>query len=259
VGVHLLDPGQAKIGELNVYPGRGAYASTLWQPGDLFRDTYWVPVRAEVPAPIMGRVKVALFLDEAGQQHMPVADARGANLGDAVTLGRFKVAPATEPGEPSDGPGLATFAGSIRLTSATWGSADGWPAVAGQSLTVTLAWDVLAPPAADYHVFMHLDGTDGTVAYGDGPPSRGAYPTDLWARGERIHDQRMLPLPRDLAAGVYRLVIGLFQATGERAPASNPSGERLAADQLVLAEITVVQQSNRSYVPLFLTPANSVP
>ena len=40
VGVLLLDGAKQPHGVTAHFPGRGNYATSLWQPGDVFRDTY---------------------------------------------------------------------------------------------------------------------------------------------------------------------------------------------------------------------------
>lgn len=257
VAVHVLDPAANPVGGVNVYPGYGNYASTLWRSGDVFRDTYWVPLRAEISQPSGGHVKVALFLDDAAQEHLSVTDALGVSLGDAVMLGRFKLAPAMPAGELPSDPGLATLDHSIRLSAATWESLAGPLVLAGQPLTVTLTWDVLARPSADYQVFVHLDGPNETAAFGDGPPVNGSYPTDMWARGEHIVDPHVVQLPADLPAGAYRLVAGMYASSGARAAAVASNGMVLQADAVVLGEITVARRARRGFLPLLLGPARA--
>jgi hypothetical protein len=262
VGVHLLDAGLNKVGEVNVYPGRGAYATTLWRPGDVFRDVYWVPVQREIPQPMLGRVKVALFVDATAQadpasvgQHLPVTDAQGASLGEAVLFGRFKLAPAqpaAEPAaEPAAGPGLATVGDAIRLTAATWQAAQTL-VLAGSVFTVTLTWEALGRPPADYQVFVHLEDENGPVAFGDGPPAGGDYPTGLWERGDRVEDVHLVRVSENAPRGTYRLVAGMYDATGQRSAAVGPGGERLASDQVLLDHVTVVRLEKRGFFPLYL-------
>ncbi|MCX6032311.1 MAG: hypothetical protein NT169_23830 [Chloroflexi bacterium] len=258
VGVHLLDAGLNKVGEVNVYPGRGAYATTLWRPGDVFSDSYWVPVQREIAQPVLGRVKVALFVDTTAQadpaviaQHLPVTDAQGVPLGEAALFGRFKLAPAQPAAEPVAGPGLATVGDTIRLAAATW-QADQTPVLAGNVFTVTLTWDALARPPADYQVFVHLDDEDGPLAFGDGPPVGGAYPTGLWERGDRVVDTHVVHVPNRTPRGTYRLVVGMYDAADQRPAVVGPGGERLAFDQILLDHVPVVRLERRGFFPLYL-------
>ena len=261
LAVHLLDAGLTKVGEVNVYPGRGNYATTLWRPGDVYREIYWVPVQRQLQQPALGRVKVALFVDGTAQAdpgmvgvHLPVTNAQGQPLGDAILFGRFKLATTKPPAEPGPGPGLATLGDSIRLSGAVVQTGPA-PLVAGEAFTVTLTWDALGQPAADYQVFVHLEGAGGAVAYGDGPPAGGRYPTDLWARGERVEDVHGVRVPAETPAGAYRLLAGLYDAAGNRVAASGPSGARLAADAIPLGEVTVLRRDRRNFVPWVIASA----
>jgi hypothetical protein len=97
------------------------------------------------------------------------------------------------------------------------GSAGRWPIE--QPVPLTLYWQPVADPVADYTVFVHLRRQGGEiVAQADGPPAQGRYPTGLWQAGEIIKDELTLP-PVSLASGPYELVIGMYNfATGERLP-----------------------------------------
>ncbi|HEY65357.1 MAG TPA: glycosyltransferase family 39 protein [Caldilineae bacterium] len=251
VGVHLLGEGQVKVGETNIYPGRGNYATTLWQSGRLFWETYWVTVEEPIARPIMGRVKVALFIDDDTQAHLPVTDAQGNPLGNAVIFGRFKLAPAEPPTQPIPRSGLARLGDIAQLTDATLQTRI-TPLGAGDTFTVTLTWHALARPQRDYIVFLHVAGEGGPLAFGDGPPVRGEYPTSLWERGERIEDVHTIRLPADLPAGEYKLFAGLYDPEGQRLAAYTMEGERLPADQVPLGSITVVRRDQRSFIPLVM-------
>lgn len=98
---------------------------------------------------------------------------------------------------------------------------------------LTLYWRPDRPTAVDYTVFVHLLGQDGQIlAQADGPPLAGHWPTSAWLAGRIVQDSRPLPLP----AGAFgRLAVGLYEpASGERLPAFDANGERLANDAVVL-------------------------
>lgn len=98
---------------------------------------------------------------------------------------------------------------------------------------LALYWRPDRPPAADYTVFVHLLGQDGQIlAQADGPPVAGHWPTSAWLPGRIVQDSRPLPLP---AGAFARLAVGLYEpASGERLPAFDSNGERLANDAVVL-------------------------
>lgn len=110
-------------------------------------------------------------------------------------------------------------------------------------LTVIPAWDVRDHLAGDYTVFMHLIDAQGQrVAQIDVAPGGADWPaTSAWQPGQQIGVPLPLPLPTDLAAGEYRLILGLYDSTtGERVPliAGTTADPSLAgADALLLAII----------------------
>jgi hypothetical protein len=115
-----------------------------------------------------------------------------------------------------------------------WGEVVARP---GQSLPLTLHWQAVAPPAGDYTAFVHLLAADGSrPAQDDGPPLHGLQPTGRWLPGETLPDRRTLNLPPDLAPGLYRIEVGLYNPAegGDRLAVSAshgaPPGEALIVD-----------------------------
>jgi len=92
--------------------------------------------------------------------------------------------------------------------------------VAGETLTVTLDWECLAPAERDLTVFVHLVDAQGERwAQHDGPPVGGNWPTSLWSSEERVIDQHGLALPDDMPSGQYDLLIGWYDpASKDRVP-----------------------------------------
>ncbi len=95
----------------------------------------------------------------------------------------------------------------------------------GGPLTVSLYWEVLHPPQADYHSFVHLvDSTGQKVAQSDHQPGGAYYPATLWQPGEQLRDDHTFDIPADVSPGVYRLLAGLysFHEDGTLAPLGDP-------------------------------------
>ncbi|GIV99771.1 glycosyltransferase family 39 protein [Roseiflexus sp.] len=90
-------------------------------------------------------------------------------------------------------------------------------------LLVTPSWGALVSPTRDYTVFMQMIDAQGRrVAGVDVPPAGvGGLPASAWLAGQQVAVPLPLPLPSDLPAGTYEIVIGLYDAnSGERAPVS---------------------------------------
>jgi hypothetical protein len=70
LSVQVLGPDYESHGGVDLYPGRGNFATSLWQVGDTFSETYWVPVAPDVSPPIIGRIKVALSGRQSGPDRL---------------------------------------------------------------------------------------------------------------------------------------------------------------------------------------------
>lgn len=111
-------------------------------------------------------------------------------------------------------------------------------------LVVEPAWDVRGPLPADYNVFLHLiDGQGRRVAQIDVDPGGADFPqTSAWEPGQQIAVPLPLPLPDNLPAGVYRIVLGLYDVTtGARlrvteGPVADPA--LAGANALLLAAVS---------------------
>lgn len=84
---------------------------------------------------------------------------------------------------------------------------------AGGTLPLSLFWEVLTQPKADYNEFLHLcQNCDlPPVASSDGPPLEGYLPTSTWLPKKPTREERTLYLPRNLAPGRYSLLLGFYQ------------------------------------------------
>ena len=113
---------------------------------------------------------------------------------------------------------------------------------AGDTLTVTLRYDVLAPADADLTRFVHLyDPAQGMAAQADGIPQQGLNPTWAWLPGEQVGDQVVLTVASDAPPGRYRLVTGFYDAMrgGERVGVFGADGASLPDNLAPLMEIEI--------------------
>ncbi|MDX1613475.1 MAG: glycosyltransferase family 39 protein [Candidatus Promineifilaceae bacterium] len=131
-------------------------------------------------------------------------------------------------------PLAAVFGNEIRLLGY-----DKEPVDAGQ-VELTLVWQAISRPAADYTVFVHLLDQQGVCCLwqADRQPQEGSYPTSGWLPDEVVVDNYTITLPPDLPSGQYPLEIGLFVAeSGQRLRVEMP-GLR-PADALFLRPVVV--------------------
>lgn len=84
VFIHLLDAEEHIYAQCDMPPLAGTRPTTSWLPGEMLRDTYTLTANANTP-PGTYWLKVGLY-DPATNIRLPVTDAGGQPVGDAVTL-----------------------------------------------------------------------------------------------------------------------------------------------------------------------------
>ena len=153
---------------------------------------------------------------------------------DRVGLGSVGVPAAL----PSDVMAVnANFDGQITLLGYTLN--DNF-ARGGEPLRLTLFWEGQRPPDSNYVVFVHLlDGAGQLVTNHDGVPVNGRYPTTAFRPGDIVADEHPLLLDGGLAAGSYRLAVGLYlPESGVRLPVWGADGVEMVGG---VVELTAVE------------------
>ncbi len=109
---------------------------------------------------------------------------------------------------------------------------------AEDGLHVSLFWEALVAPPADYTHFVHLISQDGTepAAQHDAMPGNNTWATGQLAAGQIIEDRLFLPTA-DLPAGPYTLSTGLYDTGQEGFPRLQVSGRNDGV--IVLQELMV--------------------
>jgi 4-amino-4-deoxy-L-arabinose transferase-like glycosyltransferase len=218
--IHLLGRQRQVVGQLDTYPGGGAWPTTLLSPGDILADDYEITIVPEAEsehAPTRLRLAVGIYdLHEPGRPGKPATNADGQPVEPIIASA--KLVPWQWPTPTlSDTP--IDFSDKVTLLSYQ---------IAHDQQSLTLNWQVNQPFDADYTVFIQAwrgaSHPEEYVAGFDGPPVQGDYPTSLWAPGEIIADTHALDLSI-LPPGDYYLLAGLYNPnTGERLPAFGPEG-----------------------------------
>lgn len=247
VAVHLLDGAGQSHGLTAHFPGRGNYATSLWQPGDVFRDSYELSLSpsARGRLPSLGQIKVTMYCYPE-EEYVLITDSLGAPVGDALYVGRMKWTSASASPAAASGPPAATLGDQLSLRSLAVVNPDPLP---GEELVMELVWEVLQPPGRDLTVFAHLLDADGVQVGGnDLPMTGGFYPSGLWAAGEVITHTHRLPAPANLPGGDYQVVLGVYDPqTGQRLPVRMADGVEAPGGSLLAATLHV--PANRLYLP----------
>jgi 4-amino-4-deoxy-L-arabinose transferase-like glycosyltransferase len=230
--LHLLGANNAIVARRESLPGLGRYPSTQWVPNYIFCDN--VPLRVEENAAgaKVYNLEVGL-VDLASGMRLPPINPIGVELQPAI-LGQVKVRALQQVDMAATGmqPGAVDLGRPIRLTGSEVVPAS---IRAHDAVSVTLIWQSIQVPTADYTVFVHLrDASGHTVAQADGPPQAGAYPTSFWDAGETVVDDHTIDSPDDLPAGDYTVVVGLYRLdTGERLAITQGGGSEIVLPQIV--------------------------
>jgi hypothetical protein len=253
LSIHLLDGDKFPRAWVMSHPGRGNFPTSIWQPGDIFRERYtlyWADTPWE-QLPSLATLKVALFCPDSEtvqETHLQATDARGVSVGDAVHFGRIKVAAAAPPAAP--GPPSTTgytfddvlALDRILLTPES--------PRAAQEVLIEMQWRVLRQPPADYTVFAHLVDAQGQQVGGnDQPLTDGYYPSGLWEPGEVITHVQRLSVPYSASDSRHRIYIGVYEpVSGQRLSLRDRSRGRVPDDRMLVAVIEA--QPYRAYLPV---------
>jgi 4-amino-4-deoxy-L-arabinose transferase-like glycosyltransferase len=224
----LLAADQAVHGGQDRLPYKG-YRTMYWAPGEIVADPVGLPVDADAPDGVY-YVNLGLYKEVAGQALSLPLVADGQSIGaTSVTIGPIKIGhtppafiqpdarPQVALNQPfGDAPNLTLLGYTLDPTPLTPPNSK----LKTQNLKLTLFWRSESILPVDYTTFAHLRNATGeTIAQQDQPPLGGAYPTSLWDPGEIIANTIDIPLPENLPADTYSLVIGLYDfKTGQRLP-----------------------------------------
>jgi len=113
----------------------------------------------------------------------------------------------------------------------------------GEEIGLTLYWQALTPADRPYKVFTHLIDEENAIwGQHDSQLVGGTYPPNLWVAGEVVTDSHRLLVAADAPAGIYRLVVGMYDPTsGERLPIYGIDGGRLPGDRVLLGTVEVTR------------------
>jgi hypothetical protein len=202
--------------------------------GDAFSETYWIPVASDAPAPVMGRIKVALFMDDSTQEHLPVLDSQGQVADRSAVFGRIKIVPRERSEHVIEEQVYYELGGKVALIGYELTS----PIDRETSLNLRLYWRALSGMNEDYTVFVHwLDEGGRMLAQKDSQPRSGGYPTGLWDEGEIVEDMYHLTVPAGFPVGrkPVILAVGMYRLeTLERLAVFDENYQRLVDDWVIL-------------------------
>jgi hypothetical protein len=225
---HLINEGKAVKGGQDRRV-RGVYSTLLWAPEEIVTDPFYLQVEPNAPDGIY-HLLVGLYLP-VGEAPVPLPLMQDNRLTDIthVNIGPIKVG-RTPPGltiETADPqhPLNQPFgeASDLLLLGYDLEGDNCQQSTVNCQLSIKLYWRCESPLPFDYTTFVHIRNAAGEIiAQKDQPPLNGAYPSSLWDPGEIIADEITIPLPPDLPAGAYKIVLGMYDFnTGTRLTVPN--------------------------------------
>ena len=224
VFVHLLDRENSPGGQDDALPMKGLYPTIYWKE-EIVPDEHRLVIPADV-SPGRHLLEVGIYSSQTGDR-LPVLEGTGKPGETRVVLDYVKIGREELPSPQQIV--RADFGGLIRLLGY-----DLAPAALetsfepGESLHLTIYWQVLAPLKENYTVFVHLLDEEGRIrGQQDSQPLAGFYPTSFWEEGEIVRDEYGLRIDPQAPRGEYEIGVGIYLlATGERLPVQSEGETR---------------------------------
>lgn len=210
---------EISLGEVSHRYPLSRFSPDQWRVGDIFHEKTAVPIPTDMPA---GTYSLTLrpWLD--GRALDPVQTSPIT----VTAIDRLFTLPADIPFPQDD-----SFAGLLHMHGFAAATQTAQP---GQTVPITLYWQVEQKPSHLLTSFIHIRQADGQlVAQSDQWPA--GLPSTLWADQQILIDAHQIALPPTLAPGSYSVVVGVYNPdTGLRLPAFAADGRSHAHDELIL-------------------------
>ena len=211
-----------------------------WRAGKLTPTHHPIPLSdALSPGPYL--IRLGLFNANSGQR-LAVSNREGVALGDQALLGLFYVMEEPQPLQP-DRIVNANLGQQLQLLGVTLPVREKQPlsmkAEGETDIDLTIYWQALQPVDGNYTMFVQvLNSQNQLMTSRDVQPISGNYPTSLWQPDEVVSEKLTLSLPATIAAGDYRLVVGMYDLnSGQRLTAVDNQGQIYQDNMVVLTTI----------------------
>ncbi|MCP4419785.1 MAG: phospholipid carrier-dependent glycosyltransferase [Chloroflexi bacterium] len=229
IQVAPLNP-EAQVAATSQLLGTPRYPSSFWQPDEIIVQQHQLKIAVDTPVPSLYWFDVILF-DEDSQTRLPVAWQEQLLSENLFRVGprpifakeqtAFQETAVSTPTIPTQ----YNFSQQIMLNGY-----DIVPVANGSGLQMTLFWQAIANPTANWIVFVHLLDKNGElIAQGDGIPRQGNFPTSWWTAGTIIPDVHLLNAEINCAnLSEYTIFLGFYNpTTDERLPINDSTGQQL--------------------------------
>lgn len=214
VFLHLYDPHGRRIAQSDGLITDGYLRPTSrWEPGVAGAALYHLSIPPATP-PGKYELEVGVYLLETGER-LEVRDSSGVSRDTSVRLEVVIGIPAYPPHLAELGlPHLVErdLVSQLRLLGYELQHEE---VLAGEDVSLRLAWQALEAMSRDYRLQLKLQGADGTV-YGQGVFDLVStdYPTSQWQPGEMLHDWYTLSTAEEMSSGEVSLLLDLLDEEG---------------------------------------------
>ena len=236
--VHLIDQVSGdSVASQNQFAGE-LQDTMLFIPGysPIYRQKIVVQVPSRYPTNRAFWVVLTLWREKKGGfEYQDIHSSDNHVLGDTqVVLGEW-VIPLSSVGSPSIP--LAVFGKGFTLDAVTLPET----ARAGETLTIDFGWRSDIQGSEDHVQFMHFVHVESGQWWGyDQQPLGPRLPTRLWYSGLADNESWQVPLPADLAPGLYSVFTGLYRTRDqERIPANDADGTPWLDARVALGDLVI--------------------
>ncbi|MEM7111686.1 MAG: hypothetical protein AAF614_04590 [Chloroflexota bacterium] len=231
--LRLLDASGQELAVFDTQPGYGFLPSSLWPVGERVNDWLTLPLSNPLGGTPPYALVTRLYNVETGEIVLT------RRVGELSAAGDFM--PHVPQFEQPDGLESQAIAGPTAVFQR-----ESQPLVqllgyhldqTETHLTLTLAWETLAPIPEDYTRFVHLlDAPEQLVVQNDSFPLGNSYPTSQWITGEIVVEKVVFPVD-NMGEIVEKVAIGFYLNDGVAFPrltAVLPDGTLLPNNAVVI-------------------------
>lgn len=205
------------------------YPAYQWRGGEEVVSKYWYTLPTDQPAGRYGLAAAVLALDE--KDTGPSRFAQIASLDVQATKANFQMPPMQNEVWARLGDKIALAGFDLTTTRVR----------PGDTLRLTLYWQVVDTPARSYKVFTHvIDEKNSFAGQHDSIPVSESRPTTTWRKDEIVVDEYDIPIGKDAQPGSYQLKVGMYLPDGDeqRLSITNAQGAPVG-DSITLTTIEV--------------------
>jgi len=225
--VHLVDA----TGQTWAQYDEDVYPAAEWRPGQMLLVRRPLPIPADVPS---GSYVLQAGIERANGQGLAATDQAGQSAGT------FWQSPPVSVIRPQQPPALSTlgfgramnvlFGGAVRLVGVSIAPAT---VQDGDSVAVTLFWQVVRTPSSDLTTVIEAASPAGAIAARSSQSTTGGvWPARDWKPGDIVVDRQRVLIPAGTASGPVTLTVGLHDAANQPLRPSGAASPLIAIGNL---------------------------